>query len=119
MQNANARGKIGERLAARDLRDNGYEIIGANFYTRFGEIDIIATKGKYIAFVEVKTRAENGLGTPREAVGFSKQEKLRNTALIYLSKNETKLQPRFDVIEIILDNNDVQKSINHIENAFE
>lgn len=119
MQTANVRGHIGERCAARYLRDKGYEIIGANYYTRFGEIDIIATKGKYIAFVEVKTRGPKSFVTPAEAVGSNKQEKIRKTTLIYLSKNATQLQPRFDVVEVILNSKDALVSINHIDNAFE
>lgn len=118
MQSASVRGKIGERCVARYLRDRKYEIIGANFHTRFGEIDIIATKGKYMAFVEVKTRAENSPYSPAEAVGFAKQDKLRKTALIYLSKNNTNLQPRFDVAEVIMDANEKVLNINYIENAF-
>lgn len=119
MKDTCARGKIGERMAARSLRDNGYKIIGANYRTRFGEIDIIATKGKYIAFVEVKTRGENRVAQPMESVDGKKREKLRKTTLMYLSKYETALQPRFDVIEVILDDNERPISINHIENAFE
>lgn len=119
MQSTKERGKTGERFAARFLRDNGYEIVGANFHSRFGEIDIIAQKGKYIAFVEVKSRGQNSIALPRESVDLSKQEKLRKTALFYLSKYDTKLQPRFDVIEVILDYNNTLVSINHIENAFD
>ncbi|NCC87025.1 MAG: YraN family protein [Clostridia bacterium] len=119
LQSSGIRGQIGERCTARYLRDNGYEIIGANYHTRFGEIDIIATKGKYIAFVEVKARGQKSKATPAEAVDANKQEKLRKTTLIYLSKNETQLQPRFDVVEVILNSNEELVSINHIENAFE
>lgn len=119
MVNTKERGKTGERLSARYLRDNGYDIIGANYHSRFGEIDIIAQNNKYIAFVEVKSRGEKSIATPREAVDFSKQGKIKKTALIYLSKNKTELQPRFDVIEVIFNDNEKPLSINHIENAFE
>lgn len=118
LQSASVRGKIGERCVARYLRDKKYEIIGANFHTRFGEIDIIATKGKYIAFVEVKTRSENSLYSPAQAVDARKQGKLQKTALLYLSKNKTDLQPRFDVAEVIMDSNENVLNINYIENAF-
>lgn len=52
-------GKLGELAAGRYLRENGYEIITANYRCRLGEIDIIAKQNKYICFVEVKTRSEN------------------------------------------------------------
>ena len=35
-------GKLGELAAGRYLRENGYEIITANYRCRLGEIDIIA-----------------------------------------------------------------------------
>ena len=47
-------GKLGELAAGRYLRENGYEIITANYRCRLGEIDIIAKQNKYICFVEVK-----------------------------------------------------------------
>ena len=44
-------GVYGELYAGRYLRDNGYSIVTANYRCRFGEIDIIASDKKYIAFV--------------------------------------------------------------------
>ena len=41
----NKTGVWGEVYAARYLRDNGFKIITANYRTRHGEIDIIASKG--------------------------------------------------------------------------
>ena len=70
------RGNLGEDFAAKYLQDEGYTILERNFNTRMGEIDIIAQKGKYIAFVEVKSRADDCLYLPREAVTHSKQRKI-------------------------------------------
>lgn len=95
-----SKGAAGEVLAARFLRDNGYELLAANYRCRLGEIDIIASDGEYIAFVEVKTRGKDALYTPREAVTLAKQERIRATALLYLQQYPTELMPRFDVIEI-------------------
>ena len=50
------RGDMGEDFAAKYLEDKGYEIIERNFNTRLGEIDIVAKDGRYIAFIEVKSR---------------------------------------------------------------
>lgn len=65
-------GKLGELAAGRYLRENGYEIITANYRCRLGEIDIIAKQNKYICFVEVKTRSENYKYAPADAVTFLK-----------------------------------------------
>jgi putative endonuclease len=51
------RGRVSEALAAAVLMAKGYRILGRRVKTRAGEIDIIAVKGKRLAFVEVKRRA--------------------------------------------------------------
>lgn len=113
-------GKIGEVFAARYLSEKGYEIIGANFKTRFGEIDIIAKNSEYIIFVEVKTRSVNSIANPREWVDARKQAKIIKATKQYLANYQPNLQPRLDVIEVITENKDNPKlkDINHIENAF-
>lgn len=114
-------GAAGEVLAARFLRDKGYTITAANVRSRFGEIDIIAEDGQYIAFVEVKTRSENALYVPREAVTREKQRKIIGTAAMYLQRHSTTKQPRFDVIEIVTAKEHPMKvlELNHILGAYE
>lgn len=116
-----SQGAAGEVLAARFLRSKGYDILASNYRTRFGEIDIIATDGQYIAFVEVKTRQEGALYTPREAVGSAKQRRLRGAAGMYLARSSVALQPRFDVIEVITARDNPMRvvELNHILHAFE
>lgn len=108
----------GEIYAARYLRDNGYVVLTGNYRSRHGEVDIIAEKGKYICFVEVKTRGENRLYEPKEAVDYSKQQKLIATSKLFIKEHLTKKQPRFDVCEVFLDGNFSPVKINYIENAF-
>ena len=116
-----SKGAMGEILAARFLRDKGYTICSSNFRCRFGEVDIIASDKKHLVFVEVKTRKENSRYLPREAVTITKQRKLLQTAAMYLSRFPCDLQPRFDVIEVVTDNDDPMKivEINHIIGAYE
>ncbi|HEX3026712.1 MAG TPA: YraN family protein [Clostridia bacterium] len=118
--NKNDTGRLGELAAARYLRKAGCEILSANYRTRFGEIDLIASDGRFLIFAEVKTRRENSLFLPREAVDQKKQEKIIAAAKLYLSVNQTKLQPRFDVIEVVTAaGGEFQVlSIHQIENAF-
>ena len=111
-------GGFGERFVMKKLVKEGYKIIFANYKTRFGEIDIIAQNKSYIIFVEVKTRGENHLGLPREAVNLSKQDKIIKSALIYLSNYKTDLQPRFDVAEVYLDESNNVINYQYFENAF-
>lgn len=115
----NSSGKAGEEYAARLLEQKGYRILERNYHSRFGEIDIIAAAGQYLVFVEVKTRAENALISPLEAVTAAKRRKLIKTAQYYLYRNRTELQPRFDVIALITDRSGQVLTEDHLENAFD
>ncbi len=116
-------GKFGETEAVRYLKKKKYEIIDTNYHTKFGEIDIIAKNREYIIFAEVKTRMQGSMFQPRQAVTTSKQNKIKMTAAMYLSRmtENTELQPRFDVIEVIVGyDGTVLKccGLEHMENAF-
>lgn len=114
----NSLGKLAEMRACEYLESKHYKLLDYNYATRFGEIDLIMKKGKFICFVEVKMRNVNSIASPKEFVDYKKQQKIITTAEIYLSQNKTKLQPRFDVVEVLCENNSI-KSIKHLENAFE
>jgi len=114
-------GNFGEDKAAQYLRRRGYNIVERNFSCRFGEIDIIARKGKFIVFAEVKLRKNADFAAAREFVTEAKQRRIISTASLWLSIKNCDLQPRFDVIEIYAseDTNSRKLEINHIEDAFE
>ena len=113
-------GKWGEALVAADLRAKGWIIQGAGYRCKWGEIDLIATKGKYITFTEVKLRKDDKYGTAAEAVTAAKQKRLRAAAQLYLMAHPTELQPRFDVAEVYAPQGFETKKprITYIENAF-
>ena len=48
-------GELGERVAALFLKDRGFEVVERNYTKKIGEIDIVATKGGILHFVEVKS----------------------------------------------------------------
>ena len=110
-------GAHGEQAAARYLRDNGYELLAANYRTKAGEIDIIASKGKYICFIEVKSRQAGGYLLPRDAVSAEQQRRIADSAVIFAARRKEKLLPRFDIIEVLM-TGDAITGINHIEGAF-
>lgn len=120
MGTSNILGAWGEEKAAEYLKLHGFSLIERNYHSRYGEIDLIMENEEFLIFVEVKLRKNNRYGTPAEAVTFKKQERLRNTALLYLQTHETEKQPRFDVIEIYAPQGMDTKPlpISHIENAF-
>ena len=60
-------GNFGENYVSNYLKNLGFNIIDRNYHTKYGEIDIIASKDGKIHFVEVKTRKSLLFGTPEEA----------------------------------------------------
>lgn len=120
MAQNNLLGAWGESLAASYLRKKGYKLLDYGYSCRYGEIDLIARKGKVLVFVEVKLRKTDKFAQAAEHVDFHKQNRLRTTASMYLSQNPTKLQPRFDVIEIYAPEGmkTTAPEIHHMEDAF-
>lgn len=110
-------GLIGEDKAAAYLTANGYKVIGRNYYTRYGEIDIVCLKSGEVIFVEVKTRTSLKFGYPEEAITAKKIAHLKKAALIYIN-NEKLKNPRihFDVVTILIIAG--KETINHIKDAF-
>lgn len=114
--NSSRIGQIGEELAARFLRKNGYRLVAANFKTPVGrnrlgaqvtgEIDLIALDADVLCFVEVKTRSSDAFAAPLAAVTLQKQRQIIRTAKMY--RKVFRLQSirfRYDVISIILPEN--------------
>ncbi len=97
-----AKGAYYETQAATFLENQGYEILERNYWTRFGEIDLIAKDGDYLVFVEVKYRLNNQMGFPEDAVNKKKQRTIFRCAQVYLmEKNGLNCTPcRFDVVAI-------------------
>lgn len=111
-------GNIGEKIAYCWLKKFGFKVILKNYHSRFGEIDLIATRCGFIYFIEVKLRSLNSFGEPKEAVVLSKQKKIVKTAMCFLSKHLVNLQPRFAVIEVFKKNGG-NFSVNFLNDAFE
>lgn len=117
----NLSGAWGEALAASYLKKKRYKIVASGYRCRFGEIDLIAENRTHLVFAEVKLRKSDKFANACEFVDYHKQNRLRTTAAMYLSENPTKLQPRFDVIEIYApDGPQTEKpEIHHLEDAFQ
>ena len=119
-QSPKARGEWGEKVALEYMKKRGYTEVDRGFRSRRGEIDLIMKNGEFIVFAEVKTRKNADFAHAREYVGKQKQSKIRATANFWLLSHKTRLQPRFDVIEVYapFDVNTKSPEIIHIENAF-
>jgi len=78
------RGRLAEWMAAAALMARGYAIVGRNVKTRAGEIDIIAVRGRRIAFIEVKRRPTGEAA--EAAVGARQAARIRNAAGYWLAQ---------------------------------
>ena len=123
-------GQWAEQKAVKLLMAQNYEIVQINYFSRFGEIDIIAKTAQELVFVEVKARTPTQMGQAFEVVTLSKQRKMVKTALIFLQKYPQfeQFYCRFDVIGFDLHHKiakNVQQDLSQIsydqswiENAF-
>lgn len=93
-------GDGGEAAAAAYLVEQGYRIIQQGFATRGGELDLIAEKGEWLVFVEVRLRT-GGAIDPIETITGPKQRKVVRTAMAYVARNGIVGRAiRFDVITL-------------------
>lgn len=94
-------------MLARNLRAGGVEL------------DLVAGRGALVAFVEVKTRASRGAGTPAEAVDRRKRARLVRGAAAWLAAHgRPGLHARFDVIACERGPDGAWR-LEHLEGAFD
>lgn len=110
-------GVMGEKLATEYLLGIGYQILETNWQCGHKEIDIIAKDNDTIVIVEVKTRHSNYLLEPEVTVDSYKQKHLVWAANSYVNIHSYDLDVRFDIISIVVNNNN-EKRIEHIKDAF-
>lgn len=111
-------GKYGEEKAAEFLTHIGYRIIAKNVSCRHGEIDIIASDGDEIVFVEVRTRSFGWVMPPECTVGPEKIRKLKIAARIWTENRKYTGFWRIDLIAITLKEGS-GPSIEHIKDITE
>jgi len=117
---AKTTGQLAENLAQQYLKDKGLHILETNYRTPRGEIDIIATNGCELLFVEVRSKTGVGFGSPEESITRAKKTRLVAAAEYYRqSKQFPEVDYRIDVIAILLDASLNPVSIDHIPYAFD
>ena len=95
-------GNKGEDMAEDYLKEHGYTILHRNWRFRHWEVDIIANKGKFLHFIEIKTRTSSAYGKPEESISKSKMDNLMNAAEEYQYLNPQWKFIQFDVLAITL-----------------
>ncbi|MBI4068153.1 YraN family protein [Candidatus Kaiserbacteria bacterium] len=105
-------GRIGEGIAQKFLENKGFFVLARNYKRKFGEVDIIAQKGRVVHFVEVKSvrstqggdvTRENGGYRPEELVHPGKMRKISMVANEYMAHKPENLDFQIDVVAVFID----------------
>jgi putative endonuclease len=110
-------GKKGEDIATHYLLEKGFIIHDRNWRHKHWEVDIIASKGIILHFIEVKTRTSTQYGYPEESISKEKMQHLKNAAMAYQFKNKRWKYIQFDAIAIQLNGASI-KEIMFIEDIY-
>ena len=113
-------GHAAEEVAARYLIQSGWRLLGRNVRIGRGELDIVARRGRVLAFVEVKARRTHTCGAPEDAVSSLKRRQVARLAELWLAARPWALKGvddvRFDVIAV--DSTAFPSTIRHLAAAF-
>lgn len=119
-QTAGAIGQRAESFAEAALIDRGMTIETRNYRTRFGEVDLIATDGSTLCFIEVRARKSSTFGAPSETISQSKAKRIIAASQEFLQKNHAKWSEwRIDFAAVELDQWSRPFSVEFIESAVE
>lgn len=139
-------GRVGEEEATSYLKKAGHKILARNYKTKFGELDIVASKNGAIVFVEVKTRIKNfhevelrenimneamnevgprslgidkGAYLPEDNIDWRKKRKLRKLGELYLDKNNypENQEWQIDVVAVEMNEDGKVLEIRHTKQA--
>ena len=113
-------GRSAESFAAAALEDRGMTVIGRNFSTRFGEVDLVALAGETLVFVEVRARRSRAFVTPAETVMGAKSRRLIVACQQFLQDTDVPWSDwRIDIASVELDRWERPASVEFIESAIE
>ena len=113
----NELGTWGEEQAADFLIHKGYTILERDWKSGHRDIDIIATNGQVVVFVEVKARRNRIFGEPEDAIDYMKMHNLRAAINHYVKFKNIRLDIRFDIITVVGTPYMGQAEITHIEDV--
>lgn len=119
MARHNELGKWGEDIAEEYLRKKGYAIRERDWHLGKRDVDlvVISEDNRTIVFVEVKTREQDEVMDPSEAVDLKKIKSIGYCANAYIKEFNLDMEVRFDIITVVGDEK-AEPTITHIEDAF-
>ena len=113
-------GRAGEDLAARFLEICGYTVLARRWRRPGGEIDLVAARGRELAFVEVKTRGPGALAAPEAGLLRRQRVGLRRAARAWLAAHPDYLGAdcRCDLVAVDLAGEGRGLVLRHYRGAF-
>lgn len=93
---AGRRGRHAERIAALLLALKGYRVLERRWRPPVGEVDLIACRGRRVAFVEVKARPSRAAAG--EAIQTRQQRRIERAAGMWISRH-----PQFAEFDLCFD----------------
>jgi putative endonuclease len=110
-------GQLGERIAERWLRRDGWVVVNRRFKNGRRDIDLVVRRDQTVAFVEVKARKGDDFGGPVEAVNWRKQRELARSAKVWIDRHGQSAEDyRFDVVGVLVQGDRVR--VRHVPGAF-
>ena len=112
-------GRWSERRCERFLKGKGLRTLTRNYRCKMGELDLVMvdTDGS-VVFVEVRSRAQEGLVPPEATITPTKRAHISRAARYFLAAHKIEDRPlRFDVITLVLGRSGPPR-IQHYPNAF-
>ncbi|MBI3624506.1 YraN family protein [Candidatus Saccharibacteria bacterium] len=85
--NTTSIGQQAEAAASSYVQALGYHVLERNWRTKWCEIDIVASKGRIIYFIEVKYRHQATQGTGLEYITTKKLHQMRLAAALWVAKH--------------------------------
>ncbi|MFA5127022.1 MAG: YraN family protein [Patescibacteria group bacterium] len=95
-------GRLGEQLAEKYYQTLGFKLIAKNFYTRYGELDLVFKKRRRILLVEVKTRTNQNFGWPEEVINPAKIERMLRAYAILRNQLALDPDPEIEICAIVI-----------------
>lgn len=111
-------GSRGEAAAALHLKRQGWTIAARNYRAGRKEIDLVATRGRVVAFIEVKARSGAGYGHPLESITWRKRREIGQVAADWIGRfGRPDLVYRFDAVAVFEDRAGTLR-VEHVEDAW-
>lgn len=126
-KNTKTIGSLGERIAAKYLKDNGFTIVEANYWRKWGELDLIARKGSAVHFIEVKAvsyetkeklhhAVTHETWQPEEQVHSFKIHQIEKALETWIAEHNYEGEWQIDVVAVRIVPRETYATVKYIEN---